>query len=131
MFLTKERDYAVRIVRCLADMELKAVKTICDREHIPQPFAYKILKRLERSGIVSSQRGAAGGYVLKRPIESLTLLDVVGTIEGHLVLNECLKTGVDCPNNPCDNKCGVHVELVRVQKLLVDALTEKKMDEII
>ena len=132
MFLTKERDYAVRIIRTLADMELKTVKDICDQEHIPRPFAYKIIKKLEHSGLVVSRRGPSGGYSLVKKPEELTLLDIVVCIEGdQLLLNECLHPRDDCINNRDGKHCGVHLELKRAQEVLIKTLQEKKIIELI
>ena len=130
MFLTKECDYAIRVVRSLANMEMKSVKSICIVEHIPHPFAYKILKKLERAGIVKSTRGSAGGYTLVKNPEDLRLLDIVSAIDDHLLLNECLQEGYVCENNCHGSLCNVHVELCRLQELLVGALTEKTMSEL-
>ena len=131
MFLTKECDYAIRIVRELADMEKKSVKTICDREQVPRPFAYKILKRLENAGLVSASRGTAGGYTLVKSPDNVTLLEIVKAVDSRLFLNECLLPGYSCPHNSNGNYCGVHKEFSRVQKLLIYALNEKSITDII
>jgi len=131
MFLTKECDYAIRVVRSLADMEMKSVKSICIAEHIPHPFAYKILKKLEHAGIVQALRGSAGGYLLVKKPEDVTLLDIVSAVDDHLLLNECLQPGYVCENNAHGSLCSVHTELSRLQELLVGALTEKPMSELI
>ena len=131
MFLTKECDYAIRIVRSLADLEMKSVKLICDVEHIPHPFAYKILKKLEYAGIVKSLRGSTGGYHLIKKTDTITLYDIVSAVDDHLLLNECLQEGYVCENNTHGKLCNVHSELSRLQALLVNALSEKTMDELI
>ena len=131
MFLTKECDYAIRIVRELADMEMKPVKMICERELIPRPFAYKILKRLADAGIVSAHRGASGGYRLVQGPDSLTLYQIVSAVDSRLFLYECLQPGYSCPHNSNGKFCGVHRELLCVQKLLVDALSDKNINNII
>ena len=46
MTMTRESDYAVRIMRALSHGSLKTVKEICGEEAIPTQFAYKILKKL-------------------------------------------------------------------------------------
>ena len=131
MFLTKECDYAIRVVRELADSEIKSVGAICEREKIPHPFAYKILKKLERAGIVDSRRGAAGGYRLTRATGNITLFDIINAVDERLVLNDCLQKGYVCIRNPGGNSCGVHCELIRVQNILMETLKEKTMDELI
>jgi Rrf2 family protein len=131
MFLTKECDYAIRIVRSLADMEMKPVKTICVEEHMPLPFAYKILKKLENARFVKSYRGSTGGYQLVRNPDTITLLSIVASIDDHLFLNECILDDYICDNNRSGKPCAVHEELNRMQALLFDALSEKKLSELV
>ena len=63
MVITRETDYALRILRALLDGELHTVGEIAQAELLPQAFAYKILKKLERRACWRSsgaRRGAAG-----------------------------------------------------------------------
>ena len=132
MFLTKECDYAMRIVRALSDYEKKSVNLICEREHIPIHFAYKILKKLECAEIVSSIRGALGGYQLVRSLDKISMLDIVNAMNESLVINECLKTGHVCPNNDGSHKrCKIHTELATMQDELVRMLKGRTMDELV
>lgn len=48
---------------------------------LPIPFLGKVLKELVRKGLLKSQRGRAGGYVLGRPAAAITLADVVLAVE--------------------------------------------------
>ena len=131
MLLTKECDYAIRIVRGLADGAVRSVKSLSENEFIPIPFAYKILKKLEKGKIVVAHRGNAGGYQLVRNLEELTLLDVLEKIDQRLFLNECLEDGYQCPRNDDGNPCSVHKELCRLQSMLANGLTEKSITEIL
>ena len=131
MFLTRECDYAIRVVRDLADLETKSVGGICEREHIPLRFAYKILKKLEHAGIVCSYRGVHGGYRLAKKPEEVTLFEIANAVDENLLLNECLRPGDKCPNNSDGKLCGVHEELGRIQAVLVNELKEKTMDLVI
>ena len=62
MIITRETDYAIRILRSLADLQLKNIREISDEQMIPRQFAYKISKKLERAGFIEIIRGAQGGY---------------------------------------------------------------------
>ena len=130
MFLTRECDYAIRVAKNLANQEMKPVKTICEREQIPHPFAYKILKKLEHAGIVISFRGAAGGYQLAKAPESISLFDVVNAVDESLFLNECLQEGYECVRYINSNSCRFHTELVKIQEFIENALREKTIDMI-
>jgi Rrf2 family nitric oxide-sensitive transcriptional repressor len=48
---------------------------------LPRPFLAKVMKELVRRGLLRSQRGRAGGYVLGRPAQTITLADVVMAVE--------------------------------------------------
>ena len=81
MLLTKESDYAIRIVRALKDGNKIRARDICEEEEIPEAFAYKILKKLERANLVHVSRGTRGGCVLVKDIGELSLYDIVLAIE--------------------------------------------------
>ncbi len=76
---------------CIAMLELAAhhgdqhalvqVKTIADTHGISQRFLVQILLQLKAAGLVRSARGAAGGYQLARPPETVTLADVIHAID--------------------------------------------------
>jgi Rrf2 family protein len=129
LFITRECDYAIRVVRALSDSEKKPVNVICEEEHVPVYFAYKILKKLEKAKLVRSIRGSIGGYQLAKDLNKITILEIVSAIDSELFLNACLKDGFDCPRNPEGDCCKVHIELDRIQERLAKMLEEKTMDE--
>ena len=87
MRTTAKADYAVR-----AAVELAAAGTaepvkadqIAEAQSIPLNFLENILAELRRAGIVESRRGAAGGYLLARPPEEISIADVIRAVEGPL-----------------------------------------------
>jgi len=131
MFLTKECDYAIRMVRGLANMEINSTKEICEKEHVPKNFAYKILKKLENKGIVKAYRGNDGGYKLHKELDDITLIDIVQAVDDHLFLSECLREGHVCPNNVDGSRCNINQEFVRIQNALLMELGKKTMRELV
>jgi len=131
MFLTKECDYALRIIRALSSGEKSTAEEICTAEAIPGQFAYKILKKLERAGWVMSSRGRDGGYWLVQPLDALTTYDIVSAIDDHLFINECLRGDHLCVRNPESQPCKVHKEFKRIQDILVVELGRNSLSEII
>lgn len=86
MNLTAKTEYA-----CLAMLELAQrfdtqqpvqVRRIAEGHGIPSPFLVQILQDLKRAGLVSSTRGAAGGYRLTRSPKKVTLDEVLDVVEG-------------------------------------------------
>jgi Rrf2 family cysteine metabolism transcriptional repressor len=61
-------------------------REIAERQEIPLKFLEQILTQLKAAGLVTSIRGAAGGYMLARDPEQISLLDIVHAVEGELQL---------------------------------------------
>jgi len=131
MFLTKESDYGLRIIRALAGGEKKTGKAICGEEHIPEQYAYKILRKLESAGFVRSIRGRDGGYHLIRPLHTITLHDIVSAVDGNLFLFECLHGNSICMRNTPEEPCYIHQEFKHIQNKIIDEMRRKTMDEIL
>jgi len=131
MLLTKECDYSVRIVRTLSDGSKKTVEAISEAEHIPNKFAYKILKKLEHAGFLKSLRGRSGGYQISIPLDKITIYDIVTAVDNKLLVSECLQKDTTCPNNTEENPCAVHKEFEEIQEILKKSLTKKSMQEIL
>ena len=100
MFITRESDYAMRVVRALMGETRLSVSDICEREAITAPFAYKILKKLQNAGIVQGYRGVHGGYALKKDPAELTLYDIYSAIESLTVLLKKLLYGFTAEHSP-------------------------------
>ena len=82
MLITRECDYAVRVLRALAEEKRVSVSEICEKELITAPFAYKILKKLQKAGMVRGVSGCSWGifselWILIRS----TLYDVYTAID--------------------------------------------------
>jgi Rrf2 family protein len=58
------------------------IRQISAQQNIPDRYLEQLLATLRRAGIVRSQRGAKGGYLLAREPRHITLLDVVSCLEG-------------------------------------------------
>jgi Rrf2 family protein len=58
------------------------IRQIAAEQNIPDRYLEQLLATLRRCGLVRSQRGAKGGYLLAREPWKITLLDVVSGIEG-------------------------------------------------
>ena len=62
-------------------------KSIAKRQSIPSRFLEQVLHAMKKAGVVTSQRGAQGGYVLSRKPSDLSVADILEALEGPLVVN--------------------------------------------
>ena len=132
MFITRECDYAVRVIRALQGESRLSVPEICEKEAITAPFAYKILKKLQKAKIVKGYRGVHGGYSLDRGADELTLYDVYEAIDPGMFIIECLDPRYDCARDGQDGiPCLVHRELADIQSQLCAMLKRKTLLQIL
>ena len=97
MYFTLETDYAIRIVDTLARSRKRLdAKTISEMTGVTLRFSLKILRKLVAAGIIKSFKGTQGGYEIGRPLEEITLGEVIETIEGKFTLNRCVSGEYAC-----------------------------------
>lgn len=132
MHITKETDYAVRIVYCLANTEgRKDARSISEEMSVTLRFSLKILHKLVQSGIVKSYKGSKGGYELARPAAEINLKQVIEAIEGTYCLAKC----VDNPDYVCEWKkvpgvCSFRQEFTRISYKINEELEKVTFDKL-
>lgn len=122
MVITLETDYAVRIMELLTSTEGRAdAHTIAEKTLVTQRFTLKILHKLVNAGLVVSFKGAHGGYMLARPPEKVTLLQVIEAVEGPYMFSRCQQETYSC-NHSCTTSCRFHKIYDEVTVLVRDKL---------
>ena len=88
MRVSAKADYALRaLIEMAASTDGKAISAeeLGKRQQIPHGFLQAILADLRRTGIVLSQRGQSGGWRLARTPDSVSVADVIRSVDGPLV----------------------------------------------
>jgi Rrf2 family protein len=62
--------------------EPQQIRQIAAKQNIPDRYLEQLLATLRRGGIVKSQRGSKGGYLLAREPWKITIFEVLGCLEG-------------------------------------------------
>jgi Rrf2 family protein len=90
-------DYSLKALLMLAERypsnNPRRVEEIAGAQNIPENYLRRLLIELKRGGLVSSQKGPNGGYLLARHPARITMDDVVRIIEGDYAPVECLEEG--------------------------------------
>ncbi len=131
LIITRETDYALRILRALMDGEQHTVGELSERELIPQQFAYKILKKLSQTQFVQVTRGADGGCRLTADLDRASLYDVMAAMDGNMGLSACMTPGYQCLWQEAHGSCSLHCRLAEIQRQLNEALKAKSLREIL
>lgn len=129
MKITREADYALRIVAMLAeeDKQIEA-KVIAEENDIPYRFTLKILRKIVQSGIIRSYRGINGGYILNKEPSKISLKDVIEVIDGRIAINKCIEDPKSCSQS---GVCKLQKKLFKVQKTLANELAEISFEDIL
>jgi Rrf2 family protein len=95
---------------------------------IPSQFLGKIAQQLARAGYIEIVQGAKGGLKLAVSPEKLTLLDVVETVIGEILLNDCLLRPESCNRS---NSCAAHRVWDKARNQLRATLREATFAELL
>jgi Rrf2 family transcriptional regulator, cysteine metabolism repressor len=95
-------DYCLKALIVLAErypnVQPQRVEEIAAAQGIPENYLRRLLIELKRGGLVASQKGPSGGYLLARHPAKITMADVVQIIEGDFAPVECLE---ESSNSSC------------------------------
>ncbi|MGB9710687.1 MAG: RrF2 family transcriptional regulator [Thermodesulfovibrio sp.] len=121
--ITRETDYAIRTVLYLSAQNNYTAKAedISKQMQIPKSFLMKILKQLDRAGLVILKRGVTGGVTLSKNPEKITLYDVIVAIEKTVALNRCVINKRICG---LVSHCPVHPVWFKIKDRLIQELKE-------
>jgi FeS assembly SUF system regulator len=89
--ISRLTDYATVLLAALAG-EPERVQTaaaLAEITHIAAPTVCKLLKQLQRAGLVVSTRGLHGGYQLARPATQISAAGILDALEGPVALTDC------------------------------------------
>ena len=114
------------VLAALPDGAVLPAARLAEYHGVPGPYLAKSLQALARAGIVEATTGRRGGYRLRRPPSEVTLLDVVGAVEGDrpmFVCTEIRQRGpVRVPARSYPAKCGIAASMARAEDAWRDQL---------
>ena len=126
--VNKLTDYAtVVLIEIACQTQVRSSQHLADRTGIPGPTVAKLMKSLNRAGLVASRRGAGGGYSLGRSAREITVADVIQAVEGPIALTACADTSEEhcsierlCPAQGKWNRVNAAVRAALNQVTLAD-----------
>jgi Rrf2 family protein len=120
-------DYAMRLMYEAARLGPGAqenVGVLAERAGVPYDFARQIANRLAHEGHLVSKRGSKGGFLLARPAEEITLLDVFKAMDELPTMSLCTHEANSCPRaHDCPLHHGVWLPLDEMIEAQLKAMT--------
>lgn len=116
-------EWAVHVLLSLAwvdDDRPVSTAALAASYGLPQAYLHKQLQALARAGLLESLPGAHGGFLLARPAEKITLMDVVTAIEGQEPAFKCTEIrkngmGENAPKSAFRRTCAVNGAMQRAE----------------
>lgn len=128
--ISKLTDYGTVLLAHLAANQATVCSAadVASATGIAPPTVSKLLKSLARAGLVSSMRGANGGYRLARPPQQISAADVIDALEGPVSITECSATDGDCEH---EGVCSVGGAWQRINVAIRRALQDVTLNDLV
>ena len=101
MKLSTKGRYGLRALIDLAlygEEEAVSIQSISARQQISDSYLEQLVRKLKKAGLVTSVRGAQGGYRLAKPAGEISVGDVLRALEGSMKVVDCPENGEACTN---------------------------------
>lgn len=129
--LSKLSDYAVVVLSQLARDAGRVVSAsgLAESTGIPEPTVSKVLKVLVKGDIIVSIRGAAGGYMMARSPDDITVRELIVALEGPIAVTSCLEES----NDLCgiSSLCPMKGRWQKVNRAIMNTLDEMFLSDLI
>jgi Rrf2 family protein len=76
-------------------------KYLAEKLNASEAHLAKIFQRLSKSGLIKSFRGPTGGFMLNKPAEEISFLDIYEIVESKIILNNCPLDKEGCTFENC------------------------------
>ena len=133
--LSRKADYALLILSYLhTRSDGGNARAIAEAFGLSRPFVANILKELCQKGYVASHRGVKGGYAILRPIASVTLADLLESIDEGFRLTLCSTGHHGQPSGEVctyESSCTIKGPLAEVHRKLMDVLRTTTLAEVL
>lgn len=139
MIFSTKAEYGVRLMVELGRQSGQGpvpLSAVAEAEKLPLAYLEHLVAKLRDAELVTSTRGAHGGYRLARPAEKIRMSEVVQALEGQIAPMECFmddRTGkVLCSHEADgDRACSTKLLWTRVQGGVVKALDATTLAELV
>lgn len=126
--ISQTTEYALRSIVDLAyhQGESRTTQQIAEATHVPAGYLSKVLKELSRHGLIRSQRGLHGGFVLENDPKALTVYDVMAAVDPPQRIREC---PLKLPEHKA-NLCPLHQRLDEAMEMVEEAFRATTIAEV-
>jgi Rrf2 family protein len=125
VYISAKVDYATRVLLTLAASDGAPIRgeTLAKAQDLPVRFVENTLVDLRRAGLISSHRGADGGYKLAKAAKEISIADIIRTLEGPLAEVHGLRPDQRSYDGPAEHLQDVWVALRASMRAVLETVT--------
>lgn len=133
MKLSTKGRYGLRAMVDLAvnsEKEAVSISSIAQRQKISESYLEQLAGRMKRAGLITSTRGAGGGYRLAKPAAEISVGDILRALEGSLDAVECQALK---PDGICESAdvCVTKIVWQKINESITKAVDEIMLQQLI
>lgn len=104
-----------------------SIKSIAKRQNISECYLEQLFSPLRKANLITSIRGAQGGYVLSKEPKDITVADIMKVVEGPIEISECID------NSSCDNVdcCATRLLWEKIKNSIDDVMESITLQDIV
>lgn len=132
--LTKKAKYGLKAMVDLARLapgRSTFVAEVAERNAIPKKFLDAILGELRNAGMLTSKKGKAGGYMLAKSSDDITVGAIIRALDGPLAPINCASRSAYIPCDDCQDvrTCQVRLMMLEVRDAMSNILDQHSLSE--
>ena len=129
MKLSTRGRYGLRAICYIAENQDKGfipVSEISENLNLSENYLEQLVRMLKKDGLIKSSRGPKGGYKINRDLESITIGQILRSLEGDMTTSECVSGKVNC-----NDKCDAYDLFTKLDYLINQAVDSITLEDIV
>ncbi|MFN8208112.1 MAG: Rrf2 family transcriptional regulator [Bacteroidales bacterium] len=129
MNLSKTSEYALQVMSLMAQEPTRLYRTddIYGELRIPYRYLRKLMTSLVKNGLIASEQGKYGGYRITRPLETISLMDILNACGENYLANQCFFGFGNCA---LKLKCMMHDKWISIRENTMQVLVDTSLADI-
>lgn len=122
-------EYALRALVEMTrhpEQQYWSIQDLAKHTATPAPFLAKIFQTLVKCGILNSTKGRKGGFSFTRPVNKIFIMEIVESIDGSTLSNECA-LGLAMCNDA--SPCAFHGQWGKIRDTIIHALNSQSLEQ--
>lgn len=120
-------ELTLRIMQALADGERRRAATIAEQVGSSAHYVAQLLAPLTRAGWLRSMPGPTGGHELTVDLRTVSVLDLIATVEGTPDTERCVMADRSCP---APEPCALHDAWLPARDLMIERLAATSLSSL-